>query len=133
MSPPWSKIRYCGLTVFVFILLYYREVRYPISNQGNLLLTLIFKDDSLKMLKNGVYTVNPAPVGINNIKFSIRVSDYQTFGLSDGGTIEPSDYWTFGQSPFIQSYVNSNPTHIGVSRVWQVGHVLWAPLRGFSA
>jgi hypothetical protein len=49
------------------------------------------------------------------------VSDYQTFGLSDGRTIEHSDYWTFGQSPFIQSYVNSNHTRSGVSRVWQVG------------
>ena len=38
-----------------FNLLYYSEVTYPFSNKGiHLLSTLIFKDDSLKMLTNGV-------------------------------------------------------------------------------
>ena len=75
-----------------FNLLYYREVRYPISNKGN---PSFINLDIQRRFTEKVYR---APVGIKKIKFSIWVSDYQIFGLSDLRTIGSSNYLTFGLS-----------------------------------
>jgi hypothetical protein len=74
-----------------------------LTKEIHLLSTLIFKDESLTMLKNGVLNIYRAPVEKKNVLFgfrTIKASDYRAFGLSDLRTLDlrnigPSDYLTF--------------------------------------
>ena len=53
-----------------------------LAKEIHLLSSLIFKDDSMKMLKNGVNRLSNSCDGQSkNNKFSIWVSDYRTVGL----------------------------------------------------
>ena len=93
-----GPIYICNCRHLFLNLLYYCEVRYQISNQGNpsfinLAIQRRFTENVLKRNKKkfvfGFRTIGP--------------SDYYywTFGLLllDLRTIEPSDYWNIGPSP----------------------------------
>ena len=102
--------------IFAFVaklcfLIYCTTVKLDIqflTKEIHLLSTLIFKDESLTMLKNGMLNIYRAPVEKKNVLFgfrTIKASDYRAFGLSDLRTLDlrtldlrnigPSDYLTF--------------------------------------